>query len=91
MYRQGGIVHTHVMAVESFSPYPDVLIVLGAAGVIVPLLMRLPLYVGLGLLVLGMLWSMVPTMRDAIRKRDPLPLVALLLVVGLIVLVMFRD
>lgn len=43
------------MASDSFSHYKDILIVLGAAGIIVPLLMRLGISSILGFLVVGLL------------------------------------
>jgi monovalent cation:proton antiporter-2 (CPA2) family protein len=43
------------MATDSFSHYKDVLIVLGAAGIIVPLLLRIGISSILGFLVVGML------------------------------------
>ncbi len=43
------------MAAESFSHYQDILIVLGAAGIIVPLLLRLGISSILGFLIVGLL------------------------------------
>jgi monovalent cation:H+ antiporter-2, CPA2 family len=55
MYTTVSFGHTPVMAAESFSHYKDVLIVLGAAGVIIPLLLRLGFSSILGFLVVGLL------------------------------------
>lgn len=57
----------------------------------VPSFLRFPLYVGLGVLVLGILWSMVPALREGIRRRDPLPFLALVLLVGWVVLIRSRS
>ncbi len=43
------------MAVESFSHYKDVLIILGAAGIVIPLLLRLGISTTLGFLIVGIL------------------------------------
>lgn len=43
------------MAAESFSHYKDVLIILGAAGVVIPLLLRLGVSTILGFLIVGIL------------------------------------
>lgn len=57
----------------------------------VPLFLLLPLYLGFGLLVLGLLWSMVPALRDGVRRRDPLPFLALVLLAGLVILLRSRS
>ena len=57
MYRQRCFVHTPAMTTDSFSHYKDVLIVLGAAGIIVPLLLRIGVSSILGFLVVGLLLS----------------------------------
>jgi monovalent cation:proton antiporter-2 (CPA2) family protein len=43
------------MAAESFSHYKDVLIILGAAGIVIPLLLRLGISTILGFLIVGIL------------------------------------
>ena len=55
MYSQLHFVHTPAMAAESFSHYQDILIVLGAAGIIVPLLLRMGISSTLGFLIVGLL------------------------------------
>jgi monovalent cation:proton antiporter-2 (CPA2) family protein len=55
MYSPLHFVHTPAMAAESFSHYQDILIVLGAAGIIVPLLLRLGISSILGFLIVGVL------------------------------------
>ncbi len=55
MYSDGQFVHTTVMAAESFTHYKDVLIVLGAAGIVIPLLLRWGFSSILGFLVVGIL------------------------------------
>ncbi len=55
MYSPSHFVHNHAMADESLFHYKDVLIVLAAAGVVIPLLMRLGFSSILGFLVVGLL------------------------------------
>lgn len=55
MYRQRRLVHNPGMTTDSFSHYKDVLIVLGAAGIIVPLMLRIGVSSILGFLVVGLL------------------------------------
>ncbi len=55
MYSWEGFVHNPAMTTDSFSHYKDVLIVLGAAGIIVPLLLRIGVSSILGFLVVGLL------------------------------------
>ncbi|HEX5823056.1 MAG TPA: hypothetical protein VFY18_01230 [Candidatus Limnocylindrales bacterium] len=57
----------------------------------VPLLLQLPLYCGLGLLVLGLVWSMTPALREGVRRRDPLPFLALVLLAGLFIILRSRS
>lgn len=55
MYSAAPIVHNPRMATDSFSHFKDVLIVLGAAGIVIPLLLRLGFSSILGFLVVGLL------------------------------------
>jgi monovalent cation:H+ antiporter-2, CPA2 family len=91
--------HTPAMAAESFSHYKDVLIVLGAAGVIIPLLLRLGFSSILGFLVVGLLLgphllgrlttdlpalsALTITDPDAVAALAELGIVFLLFLIGL--------
>jgi monovalent cation:proton antiporter-2 (CPA2) family protein len=55
MYSVFSIVHNPGMADESFAHYKDVLIVLAAAGIVIPLLLRIGFSSMLGFLVVGLL------------------------------------
>ena len=87
------------MAAESFSHYKDVLIVLGAAGIVIPLLMRAGVSSILGFLVVGLLLgphllgqlagsfpalsALSITDRDAMAGLAELGVVFLLFLIGL--------
>ncbi len=55
MYSVVPIVHNPAMTGKSFSTYKDILIVLGAAGIVIPLLLRLGVSSILGYLVVGLM------------------------------------
>jgi hypothetical protein len=56
-----------------------------------PAILLVPLYVGLGVLLLGLAWAIAPALRDGIRRRDPLPFLALALLAGLFILLRSRP
>jgi monovalent cation:H+ antiporter-2, CPA2 family len=55
MYSQVAIVHNPAMNTESFLLFKDILIVLGAAGIVIPLLLRVGVSSILGFLIVGIL------------------------------------
>ena len=57
----------------------------------VPMFLLPPLYLGFGLSILGFLWSMVPALREAVRRRDPLPFLGLVMLAGLFILLRSRS
>jgi monovalent cation:proton antiporter-2 (CPA2) family protein len=54
MYRLARFVHTPVMSAESLSQFKDILIVLAAAGIFIPVLLRLGVSSILGFLIVGL-------------------------------------
>jgi monovalent cation:proton antiporter-2 (CPA2) family protein len=79
MYSGLTFVHNPSMAADSFSHFKDVLIVLGAAGIVIPLLLRLGFSSILGFLVVGLLlgphvlgqWAAKYPALSALSIADP--------------------